>query len=67
MKFNSYGKIIIILMYFFDASLFYCFSVELNIKQTYVHGVDRLSAFIANNLLVRTERESLSHTKVFVG
>jgi hypothetical protein len=54
-------------MYFFDASLFYCFSVELNIKQTYVHGVDRLSAFIANNLLVRTERESLSHTKVFVG
>ena len=67
MKFNSYGKVLIVLMCFFDAGLFCWFSIELNIKQTYVHGVDRLSAFIANNLLVRTERESLSHTKVFVG
>jgi hypothetical protein len=52
-------------MPFFDASLFSCFSIEFNIKQRYVHGAHRLSAFIAYNLLVRIAREPLSRTKIF--
>ena len=65
MQFNGYGKIRIVLMPFFDASLFSYFSIEFSIKQRYVHGAHRLSAFIADNLLVRTAREPLSRTKIF--
>jgi len=67
MKFNGYGKIRVVLMPFFDPCLFCYFSIEFNIKQRYVHGTDRLSVFIANNLLVRTAREPLGRTKIFAG
>ena len=65
MQFNGYGKIRIVLMPFFDADPFSYFSIEFNIKQRYVHGAHRLSAFIAYNLLARTAREPLSRTKIF--
>ena len=52
-------------MPFFDAGIFCCFSIEFNIKQRYIHGAHRLSAFIADNLLARTAREPLSRTKIF--
>ena len=65
MQFNGYGKIWIVLMPFFDAGIFCCFRIEFNIKQRYIHGAHRLSAFIADNLLARTAREPLSRTKIF--
>ena len=65
MQFNGYGKIWIVLMPFFDAGIFFCFSIEFDIKQRYIHGAHRLSAFIADNLLARTAREPLSRTKIF--
>ena len=52
-------------MPFFDAGIFFCFSIEFNIEQRYIHGAHRLSAFIADNLLARTAREPLSRTKIF--
>ena len=63
MKFNSYSKMLTVCTSFFGVGLF--LSIEFNIKQGYVYGVVRLSVFVANNLLVRVEREPLSHTKVF--
>ena len=54
-------------MPFFDTVFFCCFSIELNIKKKYVHGADRFSAIIVNNLLVRTAREPLTRTKIFGG
>ena len=63
MKFNSYSKMLTVCTSFFGVGLF--FSTEFNIQQGYVYGVVHLSVFVANNLLVRVEREPLSHTKVF--